>query len=419
MRLFSDSFVSSDFEATQRNNYQFIGAQIKTNPYSESTLKMDIAGGVAMGAPLLNFLNISEFYFESRQDQSETFYLGRKKMLWSELDARWDLGVWEPLFKWNPLAAEHQGLTGLFWKIENKSSTFLLFASPFYLPDQGPNFDIQNGAFVNGNPWFRRPPESIRIWNEATSIDYHFKRPNESNVVMQNSYGMKLLFGGGPGWRTQFSYIYKPANQLAIGYDGNFDLSKLKGVVDIQPQVFYQSLAAMDVIYTQGFFKMGLSGILDRPSKEVLFDYQWTHPEFEDAIIVSPYVEWTHGSIGLSLQHLDIFGGKVREVGDLADPTRVPLTSRYPFQQADQIAMKVYLGLKKKEKIQGKLSWTHSELNQFDLLKFSSRWQLSSTWSLMGELQLVKAGELSSSNQNEIAQYANNDRLMLGVAYAF
>lgn len=419
MRLFSDSFISPTFEATQKTNYQFVGAQLKTDPFTEDSLKMDISGGVAMGAPLLNYLNIGEFYIQSRQSETQTFFFGRKRMLWNELDARWDMGVWEPLFKWNPLAPERQGLTGLFWQVDKPFYTLMLFASALYLPDQGPSFEIENGSFVKGNPWFRRPPESIRIWSEATAIDYHFDRPNESQMVLQNSFGLKLSFGDPQAFRGQFSYVYKPANQLAIGYDGSLDIGQLKGVVNLQPQVFYHSLAGGDLSYKVGAVRFGVSGTIDRPNKENNFEEQWTHPVFEDAVLLSPFVEWNNGRWGVSVQHLDVFGGNVKEEGDLANPNRASLMSRYPYKQAQQIALMTNYGFRKDRRLMGRLSYTHSDKNSFDLIRLSSRFRISALWSVIGEMQIVKAGPLSADNQNEIAQFENNDRLMVGAAYVF
>ena len=419
MRVFSDSFISPSFEATQKTNYQFVGAQLKTDPFSENDFKLDVAGGVAMGAPLLNYLNISEFYVQSRQNDSETFYLGRKRMLWSELDARWDMGVWEPVFKWNPLAPERQGLTGLFWQVDKSFFNLVLFASPLYFPDQGPSFEIENGSFVKGNPWFRRPPESIRIWSEATAIDYKFEKPNETQIVLQNSFGMKVAFGDPQSLRAQLSYIYKPANQLAIGYEGMLDVGQLKGAVNLQPQVFYHSLAGADVTYKIAQVRMGVSALLDRPNKDNTFEAQWTHPVFEDAILVSPFIEWSTRNWGISLQHLDVFGGAVKEEGELANPGRAPLMTRYAYRQAQQLSLMANIDFKKGRRLMNKFSVIHSEKNAFDLIRFSTRMRLSGLWSILGEMQLVKASALTVDNQNEIAQFDNNDRLMVGVAYVF
>lgn len=419
MRLFSDSFISPSFEATQKTNYQFIGAQLKSDPFAEGGLKLDVSAGVAMGSPLLNYLNIAEFYTVARQSESETFHLGRKRMLWSELDARWDLGVWEPLFKWNPLAPERQGLTGLFWQVDKPYYSLMLFASPIYFPDQGPSFEIENGSFVKGNPWFRRPPESIRIWNEATAIDYKFDKPSEAQIVLQNSFGIKVSFGDSQALRAQLSYTYKPSNQLAIGYDGMLGVEQLKGAVNLHPQVFYHSLAGGDITYKWSQFRIGVSGLVDRPTKDDIFEEQWTHPVFQDAVLVSPFIEWSYGGWGVSLQHLEIHGGDVKEEGELANPQRAPLMVRYPYRQAQQLSLLSQVNFSKNRRLMGKLSLTHSDKNAFDLIRLSTRMRLSGLWSVLGELQIVKASPLSVENQNEIAQFDNNDRLMLGVAYVF
>ncbi|MDG0816180.1 hypothetical protein [Bdellovibrio svalbardensis] len=416
MKLFSDSFISPEFEATQKTNYQFVGAQLKTESFSEDALRMDIAGGVAMGSPLMNYLNIGEFYYQSHQNASETFYIGRKKLLWNELDSRWNLGVWQPVFKWNPLAPEEQGLSGIFWQIDKPLYTFVLFGSPLYIPSQGPSFEIEEGDFAKGNPWFHQPPQSVRIWNEATKMQYRFDQPNTSEIVLQNSYGAKIAFGDPQGFRTQLSYLYGPDNVLAIGYQGSLDISTLKGNVELQPQVFFHSLTGADMTYKINRWKVGVSGLWDRPGKEKIFDEQWSQPLFEDALLVSPFVEWDNGLWAVNLMRLDIFGGEIKEVGE--NLANTPLTNLYPFQQANQISLMTNLGMGKGQRLIGKLSYTHSDKNDFQLIRINTRYRLSGLWSFFGEAQVLKAGPTSKSNVNDIAQFANNDRMMLGVSYA-
>jgi hypothetical protein len=418
MKLFSDSFISPEFAATQKNNYQFVGAGIKTEPFSDSALRMDISGGVAVGSPLLNYLNISEFYVQTKQSDSETFFIGRKKMLWSELDARWELGVWEPLFKWNPLAPERQGLSGIFWQTEGKQYSFTLFASPLYIPSQGPSFEIEDGDFVKGNPWFHQPPQSVRIWDEATQMQYNMNQPNTTEIVVQNSYGAKIAVGDPNGLKAQLSYIYKPDNTLAVGYQGSLDLSTLKGNVELRPQVFYHSLTGGDLTYKTGRMRMGISTIWDRPTKEKIIDEpDWTQPVFEDALLVSPFVEWDNGNWALNIMRLDIYGGKVKEVG--ADLANEPLTNLYPFYEANQISLLNNFNLGKARRLLSKVSFMQSDKNDFQLFRVNTRLRLSGLWSFFGELQMLKAGPTSKDNQNDLAQFANNDRLMLGAAYVF
>lgn len=416
MKLFSDSYISPEFEATQKTNYQFVGAQLKTETFSEDNLRMDISGGVAMGSPLMNYLNISEFFYQNRQRTTETFYIGRKKLLWNELDSRWNFGVWQPVFKWNPLAPEEQGLSGIFWQVDKPLYTFVLFASPLYIPNQGPSFEIENGDFAKGNPWFHQPPQSVRIWNEATAMQYRFDQPNESQIVLQNSYGAKIAFGDPQAFRTQISYLYGPDNVLALGYQGSLDLSTLKGNVELQPQVFYHSLTGMDVTYKYNKWKMGISGLWDRPNKEKLFEDQWSQPIFEDALLVSPFIEWDNGMWAFNIMRLDIFGGEVKEVGE--NLANTPLTNLYPFQEANQVSVLTNLNMGGGQRLFVKLSYTQSDKNDFELIRANSRYRLSGLWSLFGEMQVLKAGPTNKNNVNDIAQFANNDRLMFGISYA-
>jgi len=95
-----------------------------------------------------------------------------------------------------------------------------------------------------------------------------------------------------------------------------------------------------------------------------------------------------------------------------------PLTNLYPFQQADQISLLTTLSMGHGQKLYAKVSYTKSEKNDFELIRVNSRYRLSGLWYFFGEMQLLKAGEVSKDNVNDIAQFVNNDRLMLGISYA-
>lgn len=418
-RVFSDSFVSPSFEANQRAHYQFVGMSLQSPSGSEEVFKMDLEGAVAFGAPLLNYLNITEAYVESKQSERETLFVGRKRIPWSDLDQRWSFGLWQPLFQWNPLSPESQGLTGIFWQAERPRYAITIFASPIFIPNQGPAFEISEGAFVRGNPWFRRPPESVRIFKEVTQIDYRFERPTETQVVFQASYGARLSFGDPEEFVAHFSYIYKPSNELAVGYNGELDTSRLRGVVDLKPQVFFHSLSGVDLIQRQGPFRYGVSAVLDRPQKDIEFDEKWTYPKFQEAVLAGPFVEYHQAHFNLSLQSLNVFGGEVVEVGDMASADRAPLTLRYPFQQAVKLTVETPSNFKSQRRWGSRASYTLSDRNQFEFIQWNMNYRWTPLWTGFAELELVRADELTAQNQNEIAQYKNHDRLMLGAAYVF
>ncbi len=420
LHLFSDSFISPSFEATEKTNYQFVGMTLKSPPQSEDPIKMNIEGAVAFGAPLLNYLDISEFYFQTKPSDDEKLYIGRKLMNWSELDSRWNLGLWQPLFQWNPLNPEAQGLSGIFWQAERPSYSVTVFASPIFIPNQGPAFEVVNGQFVPGNPWFRRPPDSVRIFSESTQVQYNFERPNESQVVFQPSYGARLLFGSAEaGTLVQLNYMYKPSNELALAYSGILDTSTIKGVVDLKPLVFYHTLSGLDLSHRTGKWRFGISGVADRPQKDLDLEERWTRPQFSDAYLVSPFVEYYLPRFAVSLQSLNIYGGEIVEVGDMASPDRPSLSLIYPFQQAIKLTIENRLFLQGLRRLISKLSYTTSQKNDFEFLQWKLSHRFSSLWSMYSELDLLKSGDLSRSNQNEISQFKNDDRFMIGAAYVF
>ncbi|MNL51290.1 hypothetical protein D3C87_1743790 [compost metagenome] len=133
--------------------------------------------------------------------------------------------------------------------------------------------------------------------------------------------------------------------------------------------------------------------------------------------MISPFLEWENPILALSYQRLDIIGGKVKEVGDMADENRAPLMSRYPFRQANQFSALTNFNFGKGRRLFLKASYIQSDLNDFKLVRLNSRLKLSTFWSVFGEAQLVDAGDVTPENQNDIAQYVNNDRVMFGVSY--
>jgi hypothetical protein len=166
-------------------------------------------------------------------------------------------------------------------------------------------------------------------------------------------------------------------------------------------------------------FRYGVSGIYDRPQKDLEFDEKWTHPEFKDAFLVSPFVEMILSDYTFSLQALNVYGGEVHEVGDMAIPDRVPLTVRYPFQQAFKASLETRHALKGNTRLISRTSYTVSQKNDFEYVQWNMNYRFSSLWSGFTELELVRAGERTLQNQNEIAQYKNLDRFLVGIAYVF
>lgn len=421
LRILNDSFLSPAFDSEAKSSYQFLGADFSTGAEPVEGLNLDLRAAYAFGEPLLSYLNLSQFYYSTKVGKNQEFSFGRRRQVWSELDARWDFGLVEPVFRWNALSPERQGLTGLFWQVEDAGYRLSLFGSFIYLPDQGPSFELDsNGEFVRGNPWFRRPPEGLRVLSEVSKIEYKFQKPSESQIVLQPSYGARLELGTESLYKARFSHLFKPANQLALGYDGVLDIPKDRGVVEIQPAVVLHTVTSADLYYEDSAVTMGVSAAIDHPSDQNVFDDKWTKPVFSDAQLISPFLDWRiTREWTASVQGIQVLGGDVTETGDLASADRPSITSRYPFQEAGQLSLEWNRRLKKSRSLHLKGSYMASSKNEFQLVRTEGRLDLSRFWSVQAEMQLVAAEDLTKENRNDIAQFANNDRLLVGVGYAF
>lgn len=417
--LQNESFLSPQFEATEQNTYQFVGFKLQNDRDAE-LMVLDSEAMMAVGAPVLNYIKFKEFAFVLPSSATQTLVMGRKKILWSEMDEAWSLGTIEPVFKWNPLNRESHGLTGLFWISEQPWVKLTAFASSVFIPDQGPGFEInRQGHFSKSNPWFQTPPKTFQPFpgsSASSDIRYSVRKPPESDIIWQTSMG-----GSVEGkimedslWRA--SYLYKPMSQLALGYDGVYNTGTNTGEVEILPQVGFHRVISADLIHNIGQHRIGVSYMGDKP-EPIKFDPEWTSPVFTQAQMYSAFAQMNLNRHTMKFQYLTIDGGKVTEQGEFADSDRAAITSRYPFTQAIKGLYEYEIQLKKNQKLRMNFSWTHSDVNEFDLIQVKSNFQYSRLLHVYADLQLVKAQALTSKNTNEISMQENNDRLMIGLSY--
>src|ERR1700692_4961656 len=74
--LFSESFISPVLEASQASNYQFAALSLHSKVDSQDSFMEQVDGGVAFGAPLLNYLNVSELYYQNKITDEQSFFIG-------------------------------------------------------------------------------------------------------------------------------------------------------------------------------------------------------------------------------------------------------------------------------------------------------------------------------------------------------
>jgi hypothetical protein len=316
----NESFLSPQYEATIQKEFHFVGFKLK-NDEENQKLSLDAVAVLAVGSPLLNYMNFKEAAIHFPNGDGSVLTLGRKKINWSEMDQSWALGVVEPVFKWNPLSRESQGLVGLFWRTQQTGFSLTAFASPLFIPDQGPNYEInRRGQFARKNPWFQMPPKTFQPFansSETSEIQYKIRKPPESEIISQTSLGGLLEAPLGSSVQGRLAYLFKPMNQIGLGYNGIYNTGTDIGEVEILPQVGMHRIISSDIIFKLSkSMRFGLSYIHDRP-EPFNFESEWTSPFYESASLYSSFFEFDNEKIKVRLGVFSLQDGKVSEQGEL------------------------------------------------------------------------------------------------------
>ncbi len=406
------SFVSPDYENTEQKSFGFFGASLLPDAKKTDMIIVNLTGLYAAEQPALSYLNIRELYFNYQIDSSSKFFFGRKINDWSHLESEWNLGLFNPQFRWNSLAPEAQGLTGLFWQKKESLWSLSLFASPVYIPDQGPGYELKDGKFQNSNPFFSSPPQNVSFKNGVIlPIDYELEKPETSEVVFQTLYGAQLQLGEKTGFFTSIAGIHKPANQLSLGY-------KVVGVVDrvridVVPKVYTETNLAVDVGYREEAGSVTLSALYSNP-KAASYENGFNAPEFKESVSYGPQFILDIKPFKFQLAYLDIVGGDIKDLGPDASEDRKALSQRFLFRQAFQIQLSHSDVFFKSFKLDTSFQYRQSEKDEFKQIRYKQRLNLKGPWAFWVDFLLIETAEDTISN---MGPYRNLDQVFLGVTY--
>ena len=171
----------------------------------------------------LFYFNAQELYLFYRYDLQQPLYsvkaievnVGRKARAWSAGDEYWDLGLWNPLNRWNPLHPSENGLIGSFFTFISDQWTADFFIGALYMPERGPQIVEEKGQIYSRSRWFAMLPSQVSAYN----IDIQYSRDNPFifDVLFQQSF----LFSFKTWSKTpevfywmKWSFADKPANHL-------------------------------------------------------------------------------------------------------------------------------------------------------------------------------------------------------------
>jgi hypothetical protein len=407
------SFISSDFDSPDKNTFGFIGASLKSNTKNPETFMINASAFYATGNAVLSYINFREIYFTVPSDTNTKTHIGRKLKSWSALDQDWNLGFFEPQFRWNPLSPENQGLTGVFWDHEENSWGLSLFASPLYLPDQGPGYEVKDGQFQNSNPWFNKPPQNIKFQGQIFPIDYNIHTPEISDVIYHSIYAAQFNLGKKTGFFSSVSAAYKPANIFALGYTGVIVTTRAK--VDVTPKLYDENDYSGDFGYRDSWGLAQISVLYSKPQVVHFESTVSNTPTIDESVSWGPRFNYNlTSSLQLGVAYLDTSGGKVSEQGPDASADRPALTQRFLYRQAVQVQAKYSDVFKHVLKVDSVLQYTQSSKDQFQQIRFTNKFDIKGPWSFSSDLILIETADDSTLNMNA---YRNLDQFWIGVSY--
>jgi hypothetical protein len=406
-------FISPDYESTDAKNFIFVGATLKSHAdgKTEDPFKINLTGLFAVGHSVLSYLNIREIYFTSQIDSKSAIHIGRKLQNWSTLDTIWNLGVYQPQFKWNALAPENQGLTGIFWNKNEDSYGLTLFASPIYIPDQGASYELKDGQFQSNNPWFQSPPQNIKFQNQLLPIDYNIDTPDTSKIVFQTQFGAQFRLGESRGFFTNIAGMYKPSNQLALGYKGVLVTTRVR--IDITPKVYFENIYSSDFGYRGDWGVAQLSLLYSKPQNPS-FDPGFNSPEFEESLSWGPQFLYKFKPFDLFIGYLDTSGGKVKDVGPDASDDRASLSQRFLFTQALQTQVTYSDIFWNYMKLESTFQYKFSTKDAFRQIRFKNVFDIRGPFAFWIDMLLIDTDSEAKSNMEA---YKSQDQVWLGVSY--
>jgi hypothetical protein len=414
-------FVSENFNNTSSSNFSLIGVSLKSVNSENDFLKVNLAGAYAVGHPLMSYLNFKEFFInaklESTLGNSSQVIFGRRMHLWSEAEEEWNLGIFQPQFRWNPIRPTQQGLTGLFWQKKEKSWGFLVFGSPVFIPDQGASYEIKNGQFQKASPWFKNPPQNLNFYGDYLPIEYDIQAPPLSDIVYQQSYGIQLELGESQGFYSRLSGQYRPSYQMALGYQASV-VSAVSVNVEVLPKTYYENVVGLDLGWKAPDQNVSLSFVQSRPQTPD-FSQDFTKPIIKESNVVAAGYELTSHfrrlDLRTKLNYLTILGDPVTDEGTDASELQGSLSWKYFYTEAARLSVNSKYFVTNSLVLSSELAWTQALDSKFKQMDILNRVDFRGPWSVSLDFYFVD----SQDEKSPTFALKDLDQIWLGVGYEF
>jgi hypothetical protein len=406
------SLISGDYDLSPKT-FELVGVHLHSDRNPTDFFKIDLSARYAVGSPVLSYVNVRELYVNFAVGEISNLYVGRRLMNWSAIDNIWNLGVIQPQFKWNQLSPQNQGLLGFFWESSFWGVDYTLFATPIYIPDQGAGYEIKDGQFQSGNPFFHAPPQNVKFGSQVLPIDYDIHRPEVNDVISQTMYGAQLRVGDERGFFGRIAGIYKPSNQLALGFKGVLVTTRVR--VDVLPKTYYETDYSLDAGYKADWGYAQMTVLATNPHSPE-FDPVYNHPIFESGVSYGPQFLYRLNPFQFLLAYINTSGAQVKDEGPDVTASMTSLSERFLIKQATLLKVAYSEVYKKFVRWDSSFQFKYSDKEKFREIRVKNALSFKNPWSVWVDVILV---DTDSAVQSNYESYKNFDQAWLGVSYDF
>ena len=386
---------------------------------------MDISGGTFFSAQQSHFV-VHEAYIATPQRNSAVAFVGRKKMNWSDLDQRWQLGLWQPKFAIDTLRPEDQGLTGFFVDYKKTNFEILAFATPVFIPNMGPDIREEGGGLVSDSRWYRAPARDYEFGRNINTIAYDLDIPEYEKLVMNGGASVMMQVGNvqsGPWARASYGYL--PVNDLILKRKNFKSLSEDIVDVTVSPDLTYHAIASADLGYNfTNKSRLVVSYLQDSPH-EKLPDEDWAIQKLEPLQAYSVALDFAVQDllsfpVTMGIEYFKVFGAGIQDV--LADGSPDDLTMfehRLNFTNSLSLRAEGEVARIWRRPFVTRFRYLYDYDQQGSLLQTEFLYYPRPRWAVVIGGDILGVQDENSGSSAFLNQYRANDRVYGGMTYVF
>jgi hypothetical protein len=348
----------------------------------------------------------------SLADEHE-FTIGRRLFRWNHVDQVWSqMSLWTPRFNWDPIYPERIGLTGAFYRFQDKNVTFLLYGSPLSIPERGTPLFEQDGTIVSSSPFFKPLPTQIEVLGVQTDIRYQLINPSLRSILLRPNAAARMEYRDDSGLWASASVGVLPVHMPQLAAEP-FLNSNAEVQVNIRTQFPLRNLSTFEAGLKDDEDTWGLwiSASRERPFR-FSNDPAWINP------VLNPSEIYSGGAHALITKDIRISGALLyineRAMGQSSalPNVNIDLPSRFPIKRAFQAKLE-YAPTWRTD---GSISWMRDILQKNNLVSLNISHRVpKSAITFGGGVDLT----IVNTTKDFIGQYFADDRLRGWLRYAF